>query len=259
MGLNDLPNEVIVKIFRYLSIEDLGNWTKVSKRFRNVCLDKALPYGKMKNVFRKDMSQKDLEDSLAKKIKMIKILKIEELKQKLQQKKTRYLQKQQGQLGPADQLGQAGGANQSTPTVQEFLKDDPILMESYMKHWKQQQRQGQPRPAGQSGHDSGANQPKPIMHQGLLKLVATLKNPYLKNTHQETWLQQHKIMQRQQQIIHQHMASLSDQDRQKFTQMSSGEKHQYLAQRNLLITSNMQMQHTTIGKNLLFLFFPVVF
>ena len=66
-------------------------------------------------------------------------------------------------------------------------------------------------------------------------------------------------MQRQQQIIHQHMASLSDQDRQKFTQMSSNEKHQYLAQRNLLITSNMQMQHTTIGKNLLFLTFPACF
>ena len=128
-----------------------------------------------------------------------------------------------------------------------------------MKHWKQQQRQGQPRPAGQSGHDSGANQPKPIMHQGLRKLVATLKNPYLKNNHQQTWLQQQKIMQRQQQIIHQHMASLSDQDRHKFTQMSSGEKHQYLAQQNLLITRNMQMQNTTIGKNLLFLFFPVVF
>ena len=62
-------------------------------------------------------------------------------------------------------------------------------------------------------------------------------------------------MQRQQQIIHQHMASLSDQDRQKFTQMSSGEKHQYLAQRNLLVRNNMQMQHTSIGKNLLFLTF----
>ena len=83
MGLNDLPNEVIVKIFRYLSIEDLGNWTKVSKRFRNVCLDKGLPYGKMKNVFRKDMSQKDLENSLAKKIKMIRKLKTEQLANKL--------------------------------------------------------------------------------------------------------------------------------------------------------------------------------
>ena len=55
-------------------------------------------------------------------------------------------------------------------------------------------------------------------------------------------------MQRQEQIIHQHMASLSEQDRQKFIQMSSGEKHQYLAQRNLLIKNNMQMQPTTIGK-----------
>ena len=55
-------------------------------------------------------------------------------------------------------------------------------------------------------------------------------------------------MQRQEQIIHQHMASLSEQDCQKFIQMSSGEKHQYLAQRNLLITNNSQMQPTTIGK-----------
>ena len=103
MELHDLPNEIIVKIFHYLSIEDLGSWTKVSKRFRNVCLDNTLPYGKMKNVFKKDITQKDLEDSLAKKTKMIRKLKIEEA----QQIKQRYLQKQQGQLGPADQLGQA--------------------------------------------------------------------------------------------------------------------------------------------------------
>ena len=175
MGLNDLPNEIVFKIFRYLSIEDLGNWTKVSKRFRNVCLDKALPSGKMKNVFRKDMSQKDLEDSLAKKTKMIRKLKIEELQKKRQEKKRRqrYLQKQQGQLlRPADQLGQA----------------NPILMASYLKDWKQQQqqRQGQPRPAGQSGHDSIANQPRPIV-QSLQKLVTTLKNPNFKNTHQQNW------------------------------------------------------------------------
>ena len=119
MGLNDLPNEVIVKIFRFLSIEDLGNWTKVSKRFRNVCLDKALPYGKMKNVFRKDMSQKDLEESLAKKIKMIRKLKTEELHLKIQQ----LLPKQQGQPGPADQLGQAGEANQSTIQYSEHLEN----------------------------------------------------------------------------------------------------------------------------------------
>ena len=76
------------------------------------------------------MTQKDLEDSLAKKTKMIRKLKIEEA----QQIKQRYLQKQQGQLGPAVQLGQAAGANKSTPTVQDFLKADPILMESYLKH-----------------------------------------------------------------------------------------------------------------------------
>ena len=58
-------------------------------------------------------------------------------------------------------------------------------------------------------------------------------------------------MARQQQIIHQHMASLSEQDRAKFTQMSSVEKHQYLANRNLLITNTtLQMQHTTIGKKM---------
>ena len=186
MGLNDLPNEIIVKIFHYLSIEDLGSWTKVSKRFRNVCLDKALPSGKMKNVFRKDMSQKDLEDSLAKKTKMIRKLKIEEMQQRKQQIMQQYFQKQRGQLGTADQLGQAGGANQSTPTIQNILDADPIFKEFYLKHWKQQQqqRQGQPRPAGQSGHDSGTNQP---MHKGLLKLVTTLKNPYLRDTHQQMW------------------------------------------------------------------------
>lgn len=140
MGLNDLPNEIIVRIFRYLSIEDLGNWTKVSKRFRNVCLDKALPSGKMKNVFRKDMSQKDLEDSLAKKIKMIRKLKIEEAQQRKQQIMQQYFQKQRGQLGPADQLGQACGANQSTPTIQDILKADPIMMASYLKLKKLQKQ-----------------------------------------------------------------------------------------------------------------------
>ena len=145
MGLNDIPNEIIVKIFRYLSMEDLGNWTKVSKRFRNVCLDNTLPYGKMKNVFRKDMTQKDLEDSLAKKTKMIRKLKIEEA----QQIKQRYLQKQQGQLGPADQLGQACRANQTTPTIQNIMDGDPILKESYLKHWKQQQQQRQGNPSDQ--------------------------------------------------------------------------------------------------------------
>ena len=46
--LTDIPDEIILKIFSYLSIQDLGKWTKVSKRFRNICWDKALPYSEMK-------------------------------------------------------------------------------------------------------------------------------------------------------------------------------------------------------------------
>ena len=46
-----------------------------------------------------------------------------------------------------------------------------------------------------------------------------------------------EIFERQQQIIHQHMDSLSNQDREKLIQMSSDERMQYLAQQNLLITS----------------------
>ena len=63
---------------------------------------------------------------------------------------------------------------------------------------------------------------------------------------------------RQQQIIHQHIGTLSDQDLQKVKQMSSAETRQYLCQRNLLITitnsyenimtNTMQIQHTTKGK-----------
>ena len=46
-----------------------------------------------------------------------------------------------------------------------------------------------------------------------------------------------EVFERQQQIIHQHMDSLSNQDREKLIQMSSVEQHQYFVQRNLLITS----------------------
>ena len=45
--LTNIPDGIILKIFSYLSIKDLGNWTEVSKRFRNICWDKALPYGEM--------------------------------------------------------------------------------------------------------------------------------------------------------------------------------------------------------------------
>ena len=51
--LIDLPDEVILKLFSYLNIKDLGCWTKVSKRMRNICWDKALPYGQMKKKYEK--------------------------------------------------------------------------------------------------------------------------------------------------------------------------------------------------------------
>lgn len=67
---------------------------------------------------------------------------------------------------------------------------------------------------------------------------------------QQNWPQQQQQMQprpqnplmlRQQQIIQQHMATLSMEERAKFTQMRPHEKQEYLAQRNLLITNT----HTT--------------
>ena len=61
MNITDLPNEVILKLFSYFSIQDLGTWTKVSKRFRNICWDQTLPYGKEKNISEK---AKAVEDSI---------------------------------------------------------------------------------------------------------------------------------------------------------------------------------------------------
>ena len=53
--LTDIPDEIILKIFSYLSIQDLGKLTKVSKRIRNICWDKSLPYGEMKKKYGKGM------------------------------------------------------------------------------------------------------------------------------------------------------------------------------------------------------------
>ena len=47
-NLTNIPDEIILKIFSYLSIQDLGKLTKVSKRFRSICWDKALPYCDLK-------------------------------------------------------------------------------------------------------------------------------------------------------------------------------------------------------------------
>ena len=43
------------------------------------------------------------------------------------------------------------------------------------------------------------------------------------------------FLDRQQQIIRQHIGTLSDQDCRKLTEMSSAEMHHYFSQRNLLI------------------------
>ena len=43
---------------------------------------------------------------------------------------------------------------------------------------------------------------------------------------------------RQEQIIRQHIQSLSVEDQSKFTQMNPHEKHEYLSQRNLLLNTN---------------------
>ena len=45
------------------------------------------------------------------------------------------------------------------------------------------------------------------------------------------------FLDRQKQIIRQHIGTLSDQDCQKLKQMSSAEMRQYFSQRNLLITN----------------------
>ena len=55
---------------------------------------------------------------------------------------------------------------------------------------------------------------------------------------------------RQQQIIHQHMDSLSDQEHKKLIQMSSVEKYQYFVQRNLLITSGANSYENIITTQL---------
>ena len=56
-------------------------------------------------------------------------------------------------------------------------------------------------------------------------------------TTQAQWRQQQLEMhkQKQQQIIHQHVQTLTIEQRQQFAAMSAMEKQQYLAQRNLLL------------------------
>ena len=94
MDLTNPPDEVILKLFSYLSIQDLGNWTKVSKRFRNICWDKALPYGEMKNIYEKT---KAVEDSIHDTDVAIRKLK-DDVEASVAANGSQH---QQGQLGPA--------------------------------------------------------------------------------------------------------------------------------------------------------------
>ena len=58
------------------------------------------------------------------------------------------------------------------------------------------------------------------------------------------------FLDRQKQIIRQHICSLSDQEKQKLTEMSSAEMRQYFSQRNLLIPNYYEniIANTTKGK-----------
>ena len=40
--MENLPNEVILKVWSFLTIRDLGNCAQVSKRFKNICSDESL-------------------------------------------------------------------------------------------------------------------------------------------------------------------------------------------------------------------------
>ena len=42
LSLNELPNEIILNIFKYLEFKDLGRCAKVSKRFRGLTNDQSL-------------------------------------------------------------------------------------------------------------------------------------------------------------------------------------------------------------------------
>ena len=56
------------------------------------------------------------------------------------------------------------------------------------------------------------------------------------------------IKMKQEQIIRQHLATLSEEDRQRFNQMNPPERHEYLSQRNLIlripIVLNQSLFHT---------------
>ena len=150
MDLTNLPDEVILKLFSYLSIQDLGDWTKVSKRYRNICWDKALPYGEKKNIF---VKTKAVEDSICDTEVAIRKLKDNVLAWRASLATSRP-QQQQGQPGSAGQLGLAEQFEDlvaNTKVIIRKLKNDVLAWRASVAPSGPQQQQGQPGSAGQPG------------------------------------------------------------------------------------------------------------
>ena len=147
MDLTNLPDEVILKLFSYLNIQDLGNWTKVSKRFRNICWDKALPYGEMKNIF---IKIKAVEDSIRDTELAIRTLKNHVLAWRASLATSRP-QQQQGQPGSAGNLRLAEQFKDLVANTEVEIR----ILENYVLAWQASVApsgpQQQPRLAGQPG------------------------------------------------------------------------------------------------------------
>ena len=48
-NIENLPDEVLLKIFGYLCVLENGNCQRISKRIRKICLDKSLKYLEIRN------------------------------------------------------------------------------------------------------------------------------------------------------------------------------------------------------------------
>ena len=169
MNITDLPNEVILKLFSYFSIQDLGNWTKVSKRFRNICWDQTLPYGKEKNISEK---AKAVEDSIRDTEVAIK-----RLKNNMQAWRA-SVTTSRSQQGQPELAGH----------IKDLVTNTELEISKVATNWLQLklQQRGEWFPFQLA--DGGASQSNPRM-QGLQQLLVALNNP------------NHNTQQRQQQFV----------------------------------------------------------
>ena len=132
--LTDLPDEVILKIFSHLCIKDLGNWTEVSKRFRNICWDKALLYGKMKKKYEKMKRSRSPELQLLYDIRNPKI--------SLRQKNERFINTL---IGNPDVMARLRNQKAFIPLLIKIFQTNPDLKLVFLKdqHQRYQQHQHQ--------------------------------------------------------------------------------------------------------------------